>query len=759
MADDEADEPGVTPFTFELTAGPTCPVAWVAFAAIHRPSRLTKPQRVILELELVNDVLVGHSARRFSNQGPIHIPIPIPSPPATPLESPPEKALGHSFTTPDVNPDPRPGMPSESTTAPSPEDLMSEIEDEFRKATGVEHFAKIITGVFRELTAFDRVMFDEDWNGEVIAEEVDATRTKDLFRGLHFPSTDIPPQARALYMANKVRLLHNRDEPTARICCRDPIEIARPLDMSHCFSRAMSPIHIQYLSNMGVTSTMSISIVVFGVLWGLVACHHYEPGGFRIAFPMRQLCKLLSDSFGRNIERLIMARRLDSSKKIINTRPTSSHPNGFIVATAENLLALFDADFGCLSIGEEAKVLGVVENSQEILAILAYLRERRFASVISTTDIGTDFPDLAYPSHLAAVAGFLAIPLSDDGRDFIFFCRRAHLTSIKWAGNPYKNVSDCVLDPRTSFLSWSESVMGKCRPWTDELEDTPQALMLIYGRFIDVWREKCTPSFHYLELALDGVLDSETRASVMTSYDASKTLVHVINNLLDMTRAETGRELSRRSPFDISATIAQAVAVHQSEALSRGLSLEITESPSGTPAVLFGDHVQIQRAVTNLISNALRNTKSGRVRVDWGTGESLKSQDAGVVTVGISITDTGTGISPARLELMFREFERISLLGPQTGTSPPNSPMLGSSPPDEESSGVGLGLALVTRIVRTLGGQLRVASRVDEGSRFTLVIPLSLDSGSLPQLDRLDGKGFVDFVDWGTVEVNECYVG
>ncbi|KAL8276756.1 hypothetical protein RQP46_010865 [Phenoliferia psychrophenolica] len=282
---------------------------------------------------------------------------------------------------------------------------MSEIEDEFRKATNVEHFAKIITGVFRELTAFDRVMFDGDWNGEVIAEEVDATRAKDLFRGLHFPSTDIPPQARALYMANKVRLLHNRDEPTARICCR----------------------------------------------------------GFRIAFPMRQLCKLLSDSFGRNIERLIMARRLDSSKKIINTRPTSSHPNGFIVATAENLLALFDADFGCLSIGEEAKVLGVVEGTEEILAILAYLRERRFAyigqlSVISTTDIGTDFPDLAYPSHLAAVAGFLAIPLSDDGRDFIFFCRQAHLTSIKWAGNPYKNASDCVLDPRTSFLSWSEYV-------------------------------------------------------------------------------------------------------------------------------------------------------------------------------------------------------------------------------------------------------------------------------------------------------------
>lgn len=88
------------------------------------------------------------------------------------------------------------------------------------------------------------VQFDERWNGQVVAEQVDYSKTKDLFRGLHFPATDIPAQARELYRINKVRLLYDRDQPTARICCRSMEELENPLDMSHSFLRAMSPIHL-----------------------------------------------------------------------------------------------------------------------------------------------------------------------------------------------------------------------------------------------------------------------------------------------------------------------------------------------------------------------------------------------------------------------------------------------------------------------------------------------------------------------------------
>ena len=118
---------------------------------------------------------------------------------------------------------------------------------------------------------------------------------------------------------------------------------------------------------------MSISIMAFGQLWGLISCHTYGRYGQRVSFPGRQLCRILGDNISRNIERLSYAQRLQS-RKLINTIPTNTNPDGYIIAKAEDLLTLFDAEFGVLSIGDEAKILGAIDNSQEVLAVLEYLR-------------------------------------------------------------------------------------------------------------------------------------------------------------------------------------------------------------------------------------------------------------------------------------------------------------------------------------------------------------------------------------------------
>lgn len=128
---------------------------------------------------------------------------------------------------------------------------------------------------------------------------------------------------------------------------------------------------------MGVRASCSVSITAFGSLWGLISMHSYGRFGFRINSQQRQLCRILGDSISHNIERLSYAQRLHS-RKVINTVSSNSNPSGYIVARAEDLLSLFDAEFGCLSIGEEAKLLGQIENSQEVLAVLEYLRHKRF---------------------------------------------------------------------------------------------------------------------------------------------------------------------------------------------------------------------------------------------------------------------------------------------------------------------------------------------------------------------------------------------
>lgn len=340
--------------------------------------------------------------------------------------------------------------------------------------------------------------------------------------------------------------------------CRSKEDLETPLDMTHSYLRAMSPIHLKYLGNMAVRSSMSISINAFNELWGLIACHSYGPKGMRVSFPIRKMCRLVGDTVSRNIERLSYASRLQA-RKLINTVPTDKNPTGYIIASSDDLLTLFDADFGMLSIKGETKIMGKVEHSQEALAMLEYLRMRNFTSVLTTQDVKEDFPDLRYAPGFHFIAGFLYVPLSVGGHDFIVFFRKGQVRDVKWAGNPYEKIiqegTQNYLEPRKSFQVWHETVLGKCREWSEEQIETAAVLCLVYGKFIEVWCQKeaalqnsrltrlllansahevRTPLnaiINYLEIALEGSLDQETRDNLSKSHSASKSLIYVVSVL------------------------------------------------------------------------------------------------------------------------------------------------------------------------------------------------------------------------------------
>lgn len=372
--------------------------------------------------------------------------------------------------------------------------IMSQVQEQLASATNLDQFLKVLVGVVKELTGFHRVMiyqFDSSFNGRVVTELVDPRATKDLYKGLNFPASDIPKQARDLYKVNKVRMLYDRDMQTARLVCRTLADLEDPLDLSYSYLRAMSPIHIKYLANMAVRSSMSISINAFRELWGLIACHSYGSKGMRVSFPIRKMCRLVGDIASRNIERLSYASRLQA-RKLINTVPTQNNPSGYIIASSEDLLKLFDADFGMLSIRGETKVMGKLDQTQEGLAMLEYLRLRKITSVVTSQDIKLDFPDLRYTLGFEKIAGLLLVPLSVGGSDFIVFFRQGQTKEVKWAGNPYekfiKEGTEGYLEPRKSFKMWSETVVGKCREWTEEEVETAAVLCLVYGKFIEVSR-------------------------------------------------------------------------------------------------------------------------------------------------------------------------------------------------------------------------------------------------------------------------------
>lgn len=360
--------------------------------------------------------------------------------------------------------------------------ILTQIQEQLGRTNDLDQLLNTTAGLVKELTGFHRVLiyqFDSSWNGMVVAELVDPNTTIDLYKGLHFPASDIPAQARELYKINKVRLLYDRDQVTSRLVCRTLEDLESPLDMTHAYLRAMSPIHVKYLAHMKVRSSMSISVNAFNDLWGLISCHSYGNAGMRVSFPIRKMCRLLGDTVSRNIERLSYASRLQA-RKLINTVPTEANPSGYIIASSDDLLQLFDADYGVLSIRDETKILGDNHNSQEVLALLEFLRVRHLDSVLASHDIVKDFPDLHYAPGLKAISGLLYVPLSTRGSDFIAFFRRGQLTEIKWAGNPYeiekRKQTAGYLEPRESFTAWRETVLSQSREWTGTDVETAAVL-------------------------------------------------------------------------------------------------------------------------------------------------------------------------------------------------------------------------------------------------------------------------------------------
>ncbi|RPB00553.1 hypothetical protein L873DRAFT_1679861 [Choiromyces venosus 120613-1] len=634
--------------------------------------------------------------------------------------------------------------------------LMSQIQEQLSSAPTLGVFFKVVVGIVKELTGFHRVMiyqFDEVWNGRVVTELVDPRATKDLYKGLHFPASDIPKQARDLYLLNKVRLLYDRDQMTARLICKSKEYLDDPLDMTHSYLRAISPIHIKYLKNMAVRASMSISLTAFDELWGLISCHSYGQKGMRVSFPIRKMCRLIGETASRNIERLSYASRLQA-RKLINTVPIEQNPSSYIIASSDDLLKLFDADFGLLSIREETKVLGKLEHSQESLAMLEYLRVRKFTSVLTSQNLSVDFPDFNYEPGLTIIAGLLLVPLSVGGQDFIVFFRKGQLWKVNWGGNPYeknlKEGTERYLEPRKSFKTWSETVVGKCRDWTEEQIETAAVLCLVYGKFIEVWRKKeaalqtsqltrlllanashevRTPLnaiINYLEIALESPLDNETRDNLMRSHSASKSLIYVINDLLDLTRTEEGKNLIMQEAFDLPETVREATERYKSDAERKNITFEVEYE--GLPRFVKGDQARLRQAVSNIAGNAVKHTSEGGVKVEiW-----MPHGPDGQCQIEIAVQDTGVGMSSEKLEALFREFEQVQT---EEDAMDRQEAIGNESPPRSSFNAVsripgqkilGLGLAVVARIVRNMNGQLRLKSEQGKGSRFTISLPLSL---------------------------------
>ncbi len=325
----------------------------------------------------------------------------------------------------------------------------------------------------RALTGYDRVMvyrFAADGSGEVVAEACKPGIGR--FLGLHYPASDIPTQARVLYTRNLLRVIADVDATPVPIV-PELDEKGEPLDMSLSLLRSVSPIHIEYLRNMGVDASMSISILVDGKLWGLFACHHYSPRC--PSFERRSISELFAQMFSMRLESRERQQTVEFERR---ARDISDQLLG-AVASDETLLRDPDwladiltnaipADGVGVWLNGSYAFSGITPPTDDFRRIIRALNATAAGKVFATDHIGSLIVD-AEP-FAGTAAGLLAIPISRSPRDYVVLFRSEMVRSIRWAGDPHKPVeygpNGPRLTPRESFEEWKELVRGRSRPFT-----------------------------------------------------------------------------------------------------------------------------------------------------------------------------------------------------------------------------------------------------------------------------------------------------
>ncbi|MFW5679183.1 MAG: HWE histidine kinase domain-containing protein [Pseudomonadota bacterium] len=344
-------------------------------------------------------------------------------------------------------------------------------------APTVEAYYQTCADQIRQVTGFDRVMvyrFLDDGSGKVTAEA--KQDELESYLDLHYPESDIPKQARELYCKNWIRIIPDINYTPAPIEPETNPVTGRPLDLTFSSLRSVSPLHLQYLRNMGVAASMSVSIVHRGALWGLIACHHRQP--HHLPCDVRAACEMFGHVFSLQLETRLHAQdyeyRLQQRsvhQQLVARLSSEESLSDGLIRFRPNLLDLIQADGVAVWVDGGFSEIGWTPGQAGVQHLTRLLNARGEEGVVSTDRLTETFPEAV----LGDVAGVLALSVSRSPKDWILWFRRELVDTVTWAGNPNKAVVQTTeedqLSPRASFRAWRETVRGRSRPWkTIEIE-------------------------------------------------------------------------------------------------------------------------------------------------------------------------------------------------------------------------------------------------------------------------------------------------
>lgn len=435
--------------------------------------------------------------------------------------------------------------------------IMSQVQNRLARTSDLVQLVEALADIVKEVTNFDRVLvcqYDRRGFGRVIAEAAAPTVPPTLYHGLRFLSKERTQRKGT----GKLDVLYDREAAMCALLYRPNSTSQVPIDLSPSFLREPPPIRPLHIKDTAVRSAISIPIYGSIKLWGNIECYATDPCGNRISFLTRRLCDVISDAASTNIKRLSSESRL-RAWKMIQTMRLENDPALYKLAPTTELLRSFRADSGFLLAGDQIETLGRLQHPQEALMILKYLAVQDIVSVIASTDITTDFPDLRYPSGFSGISGALVVPLCLGSNEFMVFFRDAKLKEVVWGGNPYRSSTQPgVKDTRRGFEPWTELTTEMVDEWSEEEIETATLLCLLSERAKKALRLEQTQlqgdaiaelllknSAHrlrtplnaivtYLEIARDGPLIVELRENLDRSHTAFQSLTKAIDGMLSL---------------------------------------------------------------------------------------------------------------------------------------------------------------------------------------------------------------------------------
>lgn len=595
------------------------------------------------------------------------------------------------------------------------------------KADSVTELCDLGAAQVSELTGFDRTLvyeFDAAWNGAVVAE----SRNEALpsYMDLRFPESDIPAQARELYRKNRIRLIADSTYQRVPLVRSPSINEQAPTDLSPAMLRSVSPVHLQYMRNMGTGASMSISLVHDGKLWGLISCHNEAPK--QVPYHVRTTCEFVGQILALQIAQRDRAAKVEAR---VSRRASQMHLLGRMTGDGDfvdalrrdesHLLDLTRATGAAIVRRDECVLMGACPNEAKVREIARWISAKQDGGDLYDTDqLAAVWPGAADVQGIAS--GILAISISQLHDSYLIWFRPEVVRTVRWGGDPRKEPHLGALSPRLSFEIWKETVRGRSIAWDDIDRD---AAMELRVAIVDIVLRKAeelaevneqlvrtnkeleafsysvshdlrAPFRHivgYSELltssARDRLNDNEQRF-IDTIVESAKSAGTLVDDLLSF--SQLGRSSLGKSDVSMGALVDDVRKSLEMEYRGREVKWNVQSLPS-----VHVDPAMMRQVWQNLIANAIKFSRHADVSEITIGHRRENGEDI------FWVRDNGCGFDMRYVDKLFGVFQRLHHV--------------------EDFEGTGIGLANVHRIVTRHGGRVWAEGEPNIGATFYFSLP------------------------------------